>query len=88
MTVIYRKLDCKKQGPYIITELFTNVKAQFQLVQVSKRINIRRLKLHFNELISTLIMMKGIPRWQCPSLSIPGNLGYSDILVPIQMVYP
>ena len=29
MTVIYQKLDCKKQGPYIITELFTNVKAQF-----------------------------------------------------------
>ena len=25
ITGIYRKLDYKKQGPYIITELFTNV---------------------------------------------------------------
>ena len=33
-------------------------------------------------------MMKGIPRWQCPSLSIPGSVGYSDRLVPIKMVHP
>ena len=30
MTGIYRKLDYNKQGPYIITELFTNVTVRFQ----------------------------------------------------------
>ena len=44
MTSIYRKIDYKKQGPYIITEVFTNGIVKFQQGQVNKKINIRRLK--------------------------------------------
>ena len=29
MTGIYHKLDCKKQGPHRITEVFTNSTVQF-----------------------------------------------------------
>ena len=49
MTGIYRKLYCKKQGPYRIPEVFTNGTVRFQQVQVNERINIRRLKPHFDE---------------------------------------
>ena len=49
MTVIYRKLDYKKQGPYIITEVFTNGTVQFQRGKVNERIKIRKLKPHFDE---------------------------------------
>ena len=44
MTGIYRKLGYKKQGPYRITEVFTNGIVQFQCGRVNERINIRRLK--------------------------------------------
>ena len=47
MIGIYRKLDYKRQGPYIITEVFTNSKVWVQRVQANERINIRRLKPHF-----------------------------------------
>ena len=49
MTSIYRKIDYKKQGPYIITEVFKNGTVRVQRVQVNGRINIRRLKPHFDE---------------------------------------
>ena len=49
ITGIYRKLDYSKQGPYRITEVFTNGTVRFQRVQVNERINIRRLKPHFVE---------------------------------------
>ena len=49
MTGIYRRLDYKKQGPYRITEVFTNGTFQFQRGKVNERINIRRLKPHFDE---------------------------------------
>ena len=49
MTDIYRKLDYIKQGLYIITEVFTNSTVRVQSGQVNKRINIRRLKPHFDE---------------------------------------
>ena len=49
MTVIYRKFDYKKHGPYIITEVFTNGTVWFQQGQVNEHINIRRLKPHLDE---------------------------------------
>ena len=48
MTGIYRKLDYKKQGLYIITEVFTNGTVWVQCGQVNEHINIRRLNPHFN----------------------------------------
>ena len=48
MTGMHRKLDYKKQGPYIITEVFTNITFRVQLGQVNERINIRRLKPNFD----------------------------------------
>ena len=49
MSGIYRKLDYKKQGPYIITEVFPNVTVRVQWGQVNKQLNIGRLKPHFEE---------------------------------------
>ena len=49
MTGIYRKLYYKKQGPYRIIEVFTNVTVLVQSVKVTERINIRRLKPHFGK---------------------------------------
>ena len=49
MTGIYQKLDYNKQGPYRITEVFTNGTVRVQRRQVNERINIRRLKPHFYE---------------------------------------
>ena len=49
MSGIYRKIDYKKQGPYIITEVFPNVTVRVQQGQVNEQINIGRLKLNFEE---------------------------------------
>ena len=49
MIGIYRKHDYKKQGPYIITKVFTNGTVQVQRIQVNKPINIIQLKPHFDE---------------------------------------
>ena len=40
ITGICHKLDYKKQGPYIITEVFTNGTFPVQWVQVNKHMNI------------------------------------------------
>ena len=49
ITGIYRKLDYRKQGPYRITEVFTNSTVRVQHGQVNGIINIGRLKTHFDE---------------------------------------
>ena len=49
ITDIHRTIGYKKQGPYRITEIFTNDTILFQRRQVNKRINIRRLMHHFFE---------------------------------------
>ena len=49
MTGIYRILDYKRQGSYIITEVFTNGTVKLQRVKVNEKIYIRRLKPHFDE---------------------------------------
>ena len=49
ITGIYQKLDYRKQGPYIITEVFTNGTVRFQRRQFNECINIRRFKPHFDE---------------------------------------
>ena len=49
MTGIYRKLDYRKNGPYIITGVFTIGTVRVQRGQVNERINTRRLKPHFYE---------------------------------------
>ena len=49
MTGIYRRIDSRKQGPYIITKVFTKGTVRVQHGQVNERINIRRLKPHFVE---------------------------------------
>ena len=49
MTGIYRRIDSRKQGPYIITKVFTNGTVRVQHGQVNERINIRRLISLFNE---------------------------------------
>ena len=49
MPGIYHKIYYKKQGPYRITELFTNGTVQFQWEQVNEIINIRRLIPYFIE---------------------------------------
>jgi hypothetical protein len=45
----YRKLEGDKQGPYRITEVFTNGTVRIQKGIVNERINIRRLTPHFGE---------------------------------------
>ena len=49
MVGIWGKLDYKKQGLNIITAVFTNGTVQVQRGQVNERINIRKLKPHFDE---------------------------------------
>ena len=49
MSGIYRKIDYKKQGPYIITEVFTNVTVRVKRGQVNEQLNIGRLKPRFKE---------------------------------------
>ena len=49
MAGIYCKLDYKKKGPYIITEVFPNFTVIVQQGQVNEKINIVRLKPHFEE---------------------------------------
>ena len=48
MTGIYRRLDYKTQGQYIITDVFTNSTVQVQQGQLYERMHIRRLKPHFD----------------------------------------
>ena len=50
MTGIYHKREYKKQGSYIITELFTNNTFRFQPEKVNNNINIRRLMPHSKKL--------------------------------------
>ena len=49
MARTYSKLYYKKQGPYIITDVFKNGTVRFQWGKVNEFINIRRLKPHSNE---------------------------------------
>ena len=49
MNNLYRKIYCKKQVTYKITEFFTNVIVQVQQAQVNKQINIRNMKHHCDE---------------------------------------
>ena len=49
MTGIHHKIYYKIQGPYRINEVFTNGTVRFQRGQVNERINIIRLKPHFDE---------------------------------------
>ena len=44
---IYKKLDSPKQGPYPITDVYTNGTVRIQRGAVNERINIRRLEPHF-----------------------------------------
>ena len=44
---ILRKLESPKEGPYPITEVFTNGTVCIQRGTVNERINIRRLEPHF-----------------------------------------
>ena len=41
------KLDSPKQGPFPITDIFTNGTVRIQRGHVNERINIRRLEPHF-----------------------------------------
>ena len=45
----YRKLEGDKQGPYRVTEVFTNGTVRIQKGAVNERINIRRLTPHFGD---------------------------------------
>ena len=49
ITGIYRKLYYKKQGPYRITEVFSNGTVRVQRGQVNERTNISRLKPRLDE---------------------------------------
>ena len=44
---VQRKMDSPKQGPFLITDVFTNGTARVQRGHVNERINIRRLEPHF-----------------------------------------
>ena len=44
---IQRKMDSPKQGPFTITEVFTNGTVRIQRGNVNERINIRRIEPHF-----------------------------------------
>ena len=44
---IQRKMDSPKQGPFKITEVFTNGTVRIQRGNVNERINIRRIEPHF-----------------------------------------
>ena len=43
----FRKLDCPKQGPFQITDVYANGTVRIQRGPVNERINIRRLEPHF-----------------------------------------
>jgi hypothetical protein len=45
----YRKLEGDKQGPFRITEVFSNGTLRLQKGVVSERLNIRRLTPHFGD---------------------------------------
>ena len=49
MSGIYCKLVYKKQGPYIITEVFPNVTVRVKRGQLNEQMNIGWLKPHFEE---------------------------------------
>ena len=44
---VQRKMDCPKEGPFEITEVFTNGTVRIQCGNVNERINIRRIEPHF-----------------------------------------
>ena len=44
---IFRKLDCPKEGPFEITDVYANGTVRIQRGAVNERINIRRLEPHF-----------------------------------------
>ena len=44
---ILRKLTCPKEGPYPVTDVFTNGTVRIQRGPINERINIRRLEPHF-----------------------------------------
>ena len=44
---IQRKLNSPKQGPFEITDVYTNGTVRIQRGHVNERINIRRLEPHF-----------------------------------------
>ena len=44
---IFRKMDCPKEGPFVITDVFTNGTVRIQRGAINERINIRRLEPHF-----------------------------------------
>ena len=44
---ILRKLSCPKEGPYPVTDVFTNGTVRIQRGPVNERMNIRRLEPHF-----------------------------------------
>ena len=44
---VKRKMDSPKQGPFKITEVFTNGTVRIQRCNVNERINIRRIEPHF-----------------------------------------
>jgi hypothetical protein len=46
---VYRKLEGDKEGPYRVTQVFTNGTVRLQKGIVNERINIRRLTPHFGE---------------------------------------
>ena len=52
MTGIYRKLYYKKQGPYIIIEVFKNGTFRVQQGKLNKHINMIGLKPHFDEYVN------------------------------------
>ena len=46
---VYRKLEGDKEGPYRVTQVFTNGTVRLQKGVVNERINIRRLTPHFGD---------------------------------------
>lgn len=44
---IQRKMDCPKEGPFEITDVFTNGTVRIQHGNVNEHINIRRIEPHF-----------------------------------------
>ena len=45
---VQRKMDDPKQGPFTITDVFTNGTVRIQRGNVNEQINIRRIEPHFS----------------------------------------
>ena len=68
-TCIYRRLDYKNQGTYIITEVFTHGTVQFQRGDMNKQINLIWLVPHFESAYTVILRTQNAHIWGVNAVS-------------------